>query len=122
MPDPMDSAELELVRRAILFGRTFAGYLEWQRRILLRIREHPPYATFTADDLKQRLCEFVKQSPSSLIQVAEKRLEYPDRQYYYKVILPVDELPTGLFVEMILVDRDPDDPVVWIVNVHEQRR
>lgn len=122
MPDPTDSTELELVRRAILFGRTFAGYLEWQRRTLLRIREQPPYANFTADDLKQRLCEYVEQSPSCLVQVAEKRSEYQDRQFYYKVIVPVEELSAGLFVEMILVDRDPDDPVVWIVNMHEQQR
>lgn len=122
MPDPIDPAELELVRKAITLGRTFAGYLEWQRRTLLRVRERPPYPDFTADGMKQRLCEFVSKQPSSLTQVAEKRPEYQDRQFYYKVILPADELSVGLFVEMILVDRDPDDPVVWIVNVHEQQR
>ena len=52
-------------------------------------------------------------------QVAEKRPEYQDRPFYYKVVLPLADLPRGLFVEIVLDDEDPDLPVVRIVNAHE---
>jgi len=33
--------------------------------------------------------------------------------------IPLEVLPRGLFVEIVLDDEDPDLPVVRIVNAHE---
>lgn len=43
-----------------------------------------------------------------------------NREYYYKVILPVAELARGLFVELELVDLYPELPSIRIVSAHEQ--
>ncbi len=51
----------------------------------------------------------------------ETRTEYRQHDFYYKVIIPVEEFPRGLFVELILVDADPEVPTVQIVNAHEQK-
>lgn len=57
-----------------------------------------------------------------MAQVHEKRQEKRDEgfRFYYKVILPLPELPFGLFVELVLADDDHDDPAVVIVSAHEQ--
>jgi hypothetical protein len=41
-------------------------------------------------------------------------------EHYYMVVVPHQALAKGLFVEMILVDDDPELPVVHIVNAHAQ--
>ncbi len=40
---------------------------------------------------------------------------------YDKAIIPVEDFPHGLFVEMRLTGDDPDVPVVTLVNAHTQR-
>lgn len=122
MPDPIDPAELELVRQAICEGRATRGCCEWWLKSAERLRKSPPFHGFQAQTVRQVLCDFVADNPEALKQVAEKRLEYPDRKYYYKVILPIAQLANGLFVEIILFDRDPELPTVLIVNAHQQRQ
>lgn len=122
MPDASDPAELALVLKAICEGRTTRGCCEWWLKSAERLRKSPPFDGFLPQDVRQRLCDFVAKNPSALKQVEEKRREYPDRKYYYKVVLPVSELPQGLFIEIIVFDRDPVFPVVEIVNAHEQRQ
>ncbi len=56
-------------------------------------------------------------------QVEERRNEYRDRQrFYYRAVISVPELRRGLFVEIVLVDDDPESPSVEIVNAHEAGR
>jgi hypothetical protein len=38
--------------------------------------------------------------------------------YYWTVIDGIEDIPSGLFVEMRLLDPDPNDPVVILVNAH----
>lgn len=122
MPEPRDRDELELVRRAILEGRTTRGCCEWNAKAADRLRERPPYENFVPDKLRAWLCDFVAEHPTTLRQVPEKRPEYQDRKFYYKVLLPIPELPKPLFVELVLFNCDPEYPIVLIVNAHEQRR
>lgn len=55
------------------------------------------------------------------MQVRETREEFRNYRYYYKAILPLDGFNRGVFVEMVLVDDDPDFPTVALVNAHPQR-
>ncbi len=121
MKTPSDPDELELVRRAILEGRTTRGCCEWWMKSAGRLHQTPPFDGFLPQEVRRQLCDYVARNPESLRQVAEKRSEYPDRKYYYKVVLPVPELANGLFVEIIVFNRDEEFPVVLIVNAHEQR-
>ena len=63
-----------------------------------------------------------RRQEGAVIQVEESRPEYDDRSFYYKAIIPVEGLPHGLFVEIILDDDDPELPSVRIVNAHKQTR
>lgn len=52
-------------------------------------------------------------------QRVEKRAEYRDRfPFWYRVLLDIEGLPRPLFVELVLLEDDPEFPVVSIVNAH----
>ncbi len=120
MAEPADADELALVVRAIKLGLTTGGCCEWQDRAARRLRASPPLEGLTPEGIKQLLCELVAAQPTVVTQVLEKREEYQDRRYYYKVVIPVTGIRRGLFVELVLIDEDAEYPVVSIVNAHEQ--
>lgn len=83
------------------------------------MRKVPPISGFTPEGAKELLVQHVS-TGGQVIQVVERRPEYNDRRFYYKVIVPVADLPRGLFVEIVLDDDDAELPSVRIVNAHEQ--
>jgi hypothetical protein len=66
----------------------------------------------------------ISEGNAAIIQVVETREGYrDDYRSYYKVILPIDGLPHGVFVEMRLTDSDDlEFPRVKIVRAHLQRK
>jgi hypothetical protein len=55
-----------------------------------------------------------------IIKRKEDRDERQDRrELWFKVLIPVEELPQPLFFELELTDDDPDVPAVTILNVHK---
>ena len=115
-----DPAELALVVTAITCRVT--GSCEWDDRAARRVRTDPDLKDFTPDGIKALLEEFVANHGGKLQQVVETRPEYSDRRFYYKAIIPVPEFKSGLFVEIVLDDDDPELPAVRLVNAHEQTR
>jgi hypothetical protein len=115
MPDPDD---VELVRKAILSSTT--GDCEWSESASRRMRSDPSLSELTEEGVKILLQEYVAQG-GSIYRRTEKRTEYP-QDYWYRVVVPVNQFRHGLFVEIILVDEDPGAPAVQIVSVHEQRK
>src|SRR5262245_54946634 len=107
-----DPAELDLVRLAIRCGCTTTGCCEWDDRAARRFRQSPPLPSLTAEGVKALLTDFVGRMGGEVVQVEETRPEYNDRPFYYKVVIPVDGLRHGLFVEVVLDDDDPDLPAV----------
>ncbi len=64
----------------------------------------------------------ISRSGGKISQVHETREgRREDYRFYYKAIIAVDDLPLPLFVEMRLIDDDPEYPVVALVNCHLQR-
>src|SRR5947199_4516269 len=108
MPDP---AQLELVRRAICEAKTTTGCCEWEDRAVERLRHDRTLRGWKLKDIKWALIDFVL-AGGEIEQVPETRVEYNDRSYYYKAIIPVAGFPHGLFVEIVLVEDDPDLPGV----------
>ena len=53
-------------------------------------------------------------------QYKETRQNHPDFRSYYKITLTVAGFPRGVFVELRLIDEDPDNPAVLIVGAHRQ--
>ena len=115
MPDPDD---VELVRRAILSGTT--GDCEWSDAAARKMRSDPSLSLLTVQGITTLLRDYVAQG-GVIDRRAERRPEYP-QDYWYRVIVPVEQFTHGLFVELILVDEDPEAPAVQIVSVHEQRK
>lgn len=117
MGEPKDPAELDLVRRAISLGH-ITGCCEWDDKAARRLRRQPPLPGLTPEGIKELLVAFVAHQMDKVVQVEEKRSEYRERPFYYKVSVPIEGLAHGLFVEIVLDDEDPELPVVRIVNAH----
>ncbi|HTU92213.1 MAG TPA: hypothetical protein VMF69_19175 [Gemmataceae bacterium] len=115
MPDPDD---VELVRKAILSRTT--GDCEWSESAARRMQSDPSLSEWTPESILALLRDYVAQG-GSIDRRTETRSEYP-QDHWYRVVVPVKQFRHGLFVEIILVDEDPEAPAVQIVSVHEQRK
>lgn|SRR5579884_3519765 len=117
----MDAAERDLVYRAVLSSVT--GDCEWEERAARRVRRDAQMKGFTPEAIQEMLrAHVVAQGIRAIEQRPETRQEYSDRRFYYRVVVPAQEFRHGLFVELVLVDEDPEAPAVRIVNAHEQKR
>jgi hypothetical protein len=114
-----DSIELALVVAAIASGVT--GCYEWDDKAAERVRGDPALQGLTPEYIRQRLYEFVV-SGGKIQQVPEKRPHYSHRKYYYKAIINEPGFKHGLFVEMELIDADPELPCITIFNAHPQTK
>ena len=114
-----DSADHTLVLRALTSG--LSNCVFWKSdRTSLRVRNDPDLKGLTPEGLKRELLAFVA-GGGEVMQVVETRGEFRDYRYYYKAILPLTGFTRGVFVEMVLVDDDPDFPMLALVNAHPQR-
>ncbi len=118
----MDEAtQLELVRKAITCQ--VGGCCLWDCRAEQRARTDRGLAGFTPNAITELLQYHVAVHPEAVTARRETREGYRGAyDFWFRVIVPVEDFTHGLFVELILVDPDPEVPVVWIVNAHEQRR
>jgi hypothetical protein len=77
----------------------------------------------TPEGIRHLLRQFVLEG-NALNLREETREEYlqenPDDPYWYRAIIPVPDLPRGLFVEVKLIDDDEKEPWVEIVSAHPQ--
>jgi hypothetical protein len=116
MDNPVEHA---LVVKALQSG--LSNCVLWSERISRHIRQNAwEYCGLTPAGIKQELFRYVTKG-GNVKQIRETREEHKDRyEFYYKVILPIQGLPRGMFVEMVLSSDDPDFPVVSLVNAHPQ--
>jgi hypothetical protein len=114
--------QLQLVRAAIT-SRT-RGCCEWDDKAAARSRSDRGLDGLTPEAIRELLQEYVRKHPETVTARKETRPEYCGvRDFWFRVILPVDGMKHGLFVELVLEDDpDPEIPGVVIVSVHEQRR
>ena len=119
MAAPRDPAKLTLVRLAISMAKT-RGCCEWNDREISRVRAQPPAAGLSPEAIKRLLHEHVL-AGGDVVQVKEEREGWRGEcDYWYKAIIPIEGLSHGLFIEVIMVDPDPECPSVEIVNAHPQ--
>jgi hypothetical protein len=113
--------KLDLVHLAIRSG--IYGHIQWQDAAARRVRGDPDMAGYTPEGIRALLRAFVLHG-GTLTARTEMRPEYleanPDDPYWYRAILPAPPLPHGLFLELRLIDDDPKEPWVEIVNAHPQ--
>jgi hypothetical protein len=118
-----DREERELVYRTLVDLGKITGYVEWaDDRVARRVQEQLSDLGLTPREVKRLSLAHVSQVGIEAIrQVREERPGWRDEhQFNYKVIVPFEGTPRGLFVEMRLIDPDPDDPQIQLVNAHLQ--
>jgi hypothetical protein len=114
-----DPEEFALVVKALLDG--LGGCVEWDDDSACRVRNDPNLRDFTPEFIKREVIRCVRNASASVVQKPEKRERWMDEyRFYYKVILPLPEFRDGVFVELRLVDADPDVPMVLLVNAHPE--
>jgi hypothetical protein len=113
--------ELDLVRKAIVMGKTVTGCFEWDDRARPRVQADSALLRLSPDAIRNLAIEFVEEG-GIIRQVREQRPEYGEFDFYYKIVLAGEGLPLGLFVEMRLTDADEDCPTVMLVNAHPQTK
>jgi hypothetical protein len=117
-----DSArELALVRQALTSG--LSNCVEWVSDQAARlVRNNPANQGLTPEGIKRLVRGFVK-AGGQVEQRVEGRTPWKHaRRFWYMVIVPVDGFPDGLFVEMELLDADPEVPMVALLNAHPEPR
>jgi hypothetical protein len=115
MPDP--SGLVHQVRMAIL--SRYTGDCEWvDDKTMLRVDGDPANQGLTPVAIKQRLQTWVS-GGGAISCKHEDRANWKDkREFVYWVVIQEPGFPRGLFVELELLDPDPTDPRVVIVNAH----
>ncbi len=111
--------ELELVKEAIT--ARVSGCCDWDeeegRRVL---REYPELGHYglTLKGIQYLLVEHVV-STGDIEQRVEERHRWKDEfDYWYRAVIPIEDVPRPLFVEVRFIQAGPTLPVVRIVNAH----
>ena len=109
---------LALVYKAIGAG---VGNISFKDSAARLVRDNPEMKAFTPSEIRKLLHKFVEeggQLDERKQTLEQHREEFP---FWYRAVIPVPEFPRGLFVEVILVDDDEEEPFVEIVSAHPQR-
>ena len=116
-------SELSVVYKAFQMswgpGGYVSGFVDWGPKGYANTQRNLARLGLTPEGAWELAVDFVRQG-GQITQRTEKRREYCDREYYYRVVFPFDGVPRGIFVELVVVQDDPDDPIVHIVNAHPQ--
>jgi hypothetical protein len=92
----------------------YEGYLTWKTTALEWLGRELggfPYRLFN-----EWLYQHVE-AGGEIDQVPERRPEWNDRDFHYDLRLTV--AGRRLYVETVLLDDDPDDPLIQIVSIHD---
>ena len=112
----MDPTEHALVVQALTC--TLSNCVLWVNyETARRVRADPANRGLTPEEIIRQVRDFAR-GGGKVEQGPETRPEYSHRRFWYRAVVPVGGFPRGLFVEMELLDDDPDVPVVILLNAH----
>jgi hypothetical protein len=117
----MDEAQRQLDLVCLALRQGLGGGVEWiDDATIARVRNNPANRGLTPEGIKQLVIQHVRKG-GKVDQRQEERAPWRDRrEFWYRVVLDLDEFPRGLFVEMELTIDDPDVPMVSLLNAHPQ--
>jgi hypothetical protein len=113
-----DLREWELVKEAIT--ARVSGCCEWDEEEGRRVLRDPDLSHhgLTLKRIKDLLIDHVA-STGEIEQRVEERHRWKDEfDYWYRAVIPVEDIPKPLFVEVRFMQAGPTPPVVRIVNAH----
>lgn len=111
---PLQDPDLLARYRSALANWRVTGYVVWKETALTWLRDH-----LAGSDPRQiaYLMHQHVQAGGIIDQVVERRPEWSDYDYHYDLRLPI--AGRLIYVETVLVDDDPDDPILRIVSIHD---
>jgi hypothetical protein len=113
----MPTPRKDLVYKACKAG--FLGNIEWKPASQEVMRRDPKMRNFTPQRIRLLLRDHGR--ADGRIDVRNDiRIEWydPEHPFWYRAKIDVDEFVDGLFLEILLIDFDEDEPFVQIVSAH----
>ena len=111
---PLEDPDLLARFRAVLENWRFAGYVAWNERATIWVKEN--LEEFTLRDLARLMWEHIEMG-NPIYQVPERRAEWNMYDFHYDFRFRVNG--RRIYIETILLDDDPDDPTIQVVSVHD---
>ncbi len=113
MPRLQDPVILAQYRSALANWRV-TGYVDWKEIARAWIRKH--LGDCEPRQIARLMFEHVENG-GEIDQVPEQRPEWKDWPYHYDMRISLGS--RLLYIETILLDDDPDDPVIRVVSIHD---
>jgi hypothetical protein len=123
MDDPTEHAlVIKAFANARGSRRYVTGYVEWidDRAAAIAREKLAELAGLTPEAIRTMAIDLVNDG-LEVIQSRETRETWSEFRFKYIVKIPLEGIPSRVFVELRLNDSDPDDPVVHIVSAHRDR-
>jgi hypothetical protein len=108
-----DSATLAKFRQALSQWR-FTGYVTWKS--IARQWVELNLEGWTTRAIAEELFHFIN-AGGEIDQTPETRPEWNQWRFHYDFRLEI--AGRWLYIETVLVEDDPDDPVVYVVSIHD---
>ena len=109
----LEDAEILALYRGALANWRCTGYVEWKERCRNWVREE---LGSDPREIARLMFDHVT-AGGEIDQVVERRPEWNDRPFHYDLRIVIGGRIR--YIETILVDDDPDDPTIWVVNIHD---
>ncbi len=111
---PLTNAELLAKFRHALREWNCTGYITWKSVAHEWVEKNLEGLTTRA--LGEEMSRHVG-AGGEIDEVKESRPEWSDRQFHYDFRIPIEG--RLLYIETILIEDDPDDPIVHVVSIHD---
>lgn len=109
----------DLVQKAIRAG--IFGNIEWKPEAVPLMQSDPKMQGFTAAGVRKILREFVERGGELDVRTQHLELWKDDYPFWYRALIEIAGFG-AVFLEIILVDDDENEPFVQIVSVHPQEK
>lgn len=113
-----DPSRRTLVHKALTSNLT--NCVRWKNAKTIEIVQGKLPLGLTPGWVRRELIRYAKTAGEDVIRERAEAREWhrDEHDYWYKVMVPVDGIPGGLFVEIVLHDDDAEMPVVLLVSAH----
>jgi len=108
-----DPAILAKFQRALSQWR-FTGYVTWKPIARQWVEQN--LEGWTTRSVAEEMCRFYE-SGGEIDEIQERRPEWSEKRFHYD--FRVEMGGRLLYIEMILVDDDPDEPTIHVVSMHD---
>lgn len=101
------------IHNALEEGLRFSGYVTWNQRSQQAVRTELP--GYTTKAVAEMMYEHVAED-GKVDQVRETREEYLEHRFHYDFRIEIEG--RKMYIQTVLLNDDPDDPELHVVNLH----